>query len=191
MMTTDRTTDPAAPEETPTDAPAASAPAAPTDTTAETGAPEAIEKSEVDVLREALNVARAREARALADYQNLQRRASDARAEVHRVAVADVVAGLLPVLDDLERAVESAPDDVKDHPWAEGVRLVLQGFHRALEQRGVEQIHALNQPFDPNQHEAVGEAPGPEQQVVHLVRRGYVVQGRVIRPAMVMVGAGE
>ena len=146
---------------------------------------------EPDDLGRELEAARAREARALADYQNLLRRAREERAEVGRVAVADAVSGFLPVIDDLERAVDSAPEDVRDHPWAEGVRLVLQSFRRALEQRGVEEIHALHQPFDPNKHEAVGQAPGPENEVVHLVRRGYAVQDRVIRPAMVMVGNGE
>ncbi|GMU40533.1 MAG: protein GrpE [Chloroflexota bacterium] len=146
---------------------------------------------DLEALRAALDEARAREARALADYQNLLRRAREERAEIGRIAVADAVAGLLPVLDDLERAVDSAPEDVRDHAFAEGVRLVLQGFRRALEQRGVEEIHALHQPFDPNKHEAVGQAPGPENQVVHLVRRGYAVNDRVIRPAMVMVGSGE
>ncbi|MDO9445584.1 MAG: nucleotide exchange factor GrpE, partial [Dehalococcoidia bacterium] len=90
---------------------------------------------EVDDLGRELEAARAREARALADYQNLLRRAREERAEVGRVAVADAVSGFLPAIDDLERAVDSAPDDVRDHPWAEGVRLVLQGFRRALEQR--------------------------------------------------------
>lgn len=170
---TDEHTAPAAPEEP--------LPAESSDTAA----------PELDDLGRELEAARAREARALADYQNLLRRAREERAEVGRVAVADAVSGFLPVIDDLERAVESAPEDVRDHPWAEGVRLVLQGFRRALEQRGVEEIHALHQPFDPNKHEAVGQAPGPENEVVHLVRRGYAVQDRVIRPAMVMVGNGE
>ncbi len=153
---------------------------------------DALEATEdIESLRRALDEARAREARAMADYQNLLRRAGEERAEIGRFALSEVVGGLLPVLDDLERAVDSAPDDVRDHPWAEGVRLVLQSFRRALEQRGVQEIHALHQPFDPNKHEAVGQAPGPENEVVHLVRRGYAVQDRVIRPAMVMVGNGE
>lgn len=174
---TDQTTEPAAADSLPTIDLDGGDTAAPAD--------------DLEALRAALDEARAREARALADYQNLLRRAREERAEIGRIAVADAVSGLLPVLDDLERAVESAPAEVRDHAFTEGVRLVLQGFRRALEQRGVEEIHALHQPFDPNKHEAVGQAPGPENQVVHLVRRGYAVNDRVIRPAMVMVGSGE
>lgn len=150
-------------------------------------------------LQQELEQVRAQYARALADYQNLERRSREDRAEVGRAALAGVVVGLLPVLDDLQRAIEAADnasdatDDrgMDEASWLEGVRLVAQKFAQTLQQLGMEEIHALGQPFDPNRHEAVGGAPGPDGQVVHLLRRGYLLKGQVVRPAMVMVGNGE
>jgi len=148
-------------------------------------------------LQQELEQMRAQYARALADYQNLERRSREDRAELHRSALAGVVLSLLPVLDDLQRAIEAADnaaagaDAVGEASWLDGVRLVAQKFGQTLQQMGLEEIHALGQPFDPNKHEAVGGAPGPDGQVVHLLRRGYTLKGQVVRPAMVMVGNGE
>lgn len=153
--------------------------------------PPADDTSSVDALREELDQARAAHQRAVADYQNLLRRSRDERAEIGRSAIADAVGVLLPVLDDLDRALDSVHDEIREHPWVEGVRLVAQKCKSVLEAQGVQEIHALGQPFDPSRHDAVGSAPGPEGMVVHLVRRGYALADRVVRPAMVMVGAGE
>lgn len=148
-------------------------------------------------LQQELEQMRAQYARALADYQNLQRRSREDRAEVNRLALAGVVISLLPVLDDLQRAIETADnaaasaETAVEGSWLDGVRLVAQKFGQTLQQFGVEEIHALGQPFDPNLHEAVSGAPGPEGQVVHLLRRGYTLKGQVLRAAMVMVGNGE
>jgi len=169
-------------------------------TTPETEVPEFDEATEsaeagdaaptLESLQQELESARAQHARAVADYQNLERRAREERTEVGRLALAGVISAFLPVLDDLQRAIEAAPDSA-DANWLEGVNLVAQKFSGVLTQSGVEEIHALGQAFDPNMHEAVGQAPGPEGQVVHLLRRGYTLKGNVIRPAMVMVGNGD
>ena len=80
----------------------------------------------VESLRADLEQARAQHLRSVADYQNLQRRAQEERAEFGRYQLTASVLNFLPVLDDLERAVESTHDDIRDHPWVEGVRLVMQ-----------------------------------------------------------------
>lgn len=160
------------------------------------GAPEAtaspVEEGEADLesLHADLEAARAAHARAVADYQNLLRRSRDERAEWSAAAVSGAVSAFLPVIDDLERAIDATPGEMSDQPWAEGVRLVMQKFRGVLEQSGVTEIHALGKPFDPARHEAAGTAPGPEGAVVHLVRRGYALGDRVVRPAMVIVGVG-
>ena len=97
----------------------------------------------------------------------------------------------LPVLDDLERAVESEHEEIKSHPWVEGVTLVMQKFRNVLESAGVTEVHALGQPFDPAKHEAVGSAPGPDGTVVRVLRRGYTLNDKVLRAAMVLVGDGD
>lgn len=156
------------------------------------GTPDGAEAPEsLDALRAQLEEAQAGYARARADYANLERRSQEQRFEVGRAALGDAVRGFLPILDDLQRALEAAESGGDSGPLVEGVRLVAQKFKSTLEQHGVEEIHALGQPFDPMKHEAVGAAPGPEGTVVHLLQRGYSLRDRVIRPAMVMVGNGE
>lgn len=159
------------------------------------GEPEASASSaegepDLESLRADLDGARAAHARAVADYQNLLRRSRDERAEWSAAAVSGAVSAFLPAIDDLERAIDATPGEMSDQPWAEGVRLVMQKFRGVLEQSGVTEIHALGKPFDPVRHEATGTAPGPEGAVVHLVRRGYALGDRVVRPAMVVVGVG-
>lgn len=155
--------------------------------------PEAPSEAVADTLSrdEEIEQLRAQYQRAVADYQNLERRSREGRAEAVRLALGGLVAGFLPVIDDLDLALESAPEDNAGAQWVEGVRLVQQKFAQVLQQHGVQEIHALGQPFDPTRHEAVGQAPGPEGQVVHLLRRGYTLHDHVVRPAMVMVGNGE
>lgn len=155
-----------------------------------TASPAAAGEPALESLRADLEAARAAHARAAADYQNLLRRSRDERTEWGAAAVAGAVSAFLPVLDDLERAIDATPGELSEQPWAEGVRLVMQKFRGVLEQSGVTEIHALGKPFDPVRHEAAGTAPGPAGAVVHLVRRGYALGDRVVRPAMVMVGAG-
>lgn len=144
-----------------------------------------------DTLRAELEQVRAQYQRAMADYQNLERRSREERAEIGRIALAGVVIGLLPVLDDLERALEAAKQNPGDASLREGVQLVAQKFRQALEQQGVTEIEADGKPFDPTCHESVGASPGPEGQVTMVLRRGYALRDRVVRPAMVMVGNGE
>ena len=155
-----------------------------------TASPTEVGEMDLAALRAELDLARGAQARAVADYQNLLRRSRDERAEWSAAAVAGAVTAFLPVLDDLERAIEATPGEMSEQPWAEGVRLVMQKFRGVLEQSGITEIHALGKPFDPARHEAAGTAPGPDGSVIHLVRRGYALGDRVVRPAMVIVGAG-
>ena len=145
----------------------------------------------VESLREALDQAHAARLRAAADYQNLQRRAQEERTEFGRFQLTATVMNILPVLDDLELALDAVHDGIKDDPWVDGIRLVMQKFQGVLEAAGVKEIHALSQPFSPERHEAIGSAPGPQNEVVRVLRRGYTLGERVVRPAMVMVGDGE
>jgi molecular chaperone GrpE len=145
----------------------------------------------VESLRAELEQTRAQHLRAVADYQNLQRRATEERSEFARHQLTATVLNFLPVLDDLELAVESASDEIRELPWVEGIRLVMQKFRNVLESANVAEIHALGQPFDPAKHEAVGQAPGPDGTVVRVLRRGYQLNDRVMRAAMVLVGDGD
>lgn len=128
--------------------------------------------------------------RAAADYQNLKRRMEQERSEVGRLANASLVINLLPLIDDLERALRTVDTNLAGLTWIDGVWLIYRKFQAVLENAGVKEIPAEDLPFDPNVHEAIGEAPGEEGKVVSVVQKGYGLGDRVVRPAMVIVGKG-
>ena len=129
--------------------------------------------------------------RAAADYQNLKRRMEQERSEVGRLANASLVMNLLPLIDDLERALRTVDANLAGLTWIDGVWLIYRKFQAILENAGVKEIPAEGQAFDPNVHEAISEAPGDEGKVVSVVQKGYLLGDRVIRPAMVIVGKGQ
>lgn len=126
--------------------------------------------------------------RAAADYQNFKRRVEQERSEVGRLANASLVINLLPLLDDLERALRTVDTKLAGLTWIDGIWLIYRKFQAVLENAGVKEIAAEGQPFDPNVHEAISEAPGEEGKVVSVVQKGYTLGDRVLRPAMVIVG---
>ena len=112
------------------------------------------------------------------------------RSEVGRLANAALVINLLPLLDDLERALRTIDTKLAGLTWIDGIWLIYRKFQAVLENAGVREIQAEGQPFDPQVHEAIGEAPGEEGEVVSVVQKGYQLGDRVVRPAMVVVGRG-
>lgn len=133
----------------------------------------------------------ARLQRAQADYINYKRRVEQERSEFVRQAGADVILGILPALDDLDRALESVPADIKEHSWVDGIRHISRKLHSELEARGLQKIESNGQTFDPNIHESVALSKGKEGVVVEEVKPGYRLYDRVLRPCSVVVGNGE
>jgi molecular chaperone GrpE len=129
--------------------------------------------------------------RAAADYQNLKRRMEQERAEVGRLASASLVINLLPLVDDMERALRTVDSKLAGLTWIDGIWLIYRKFQQVLENAGVREIPAEGGPFDPNVHEAISEAEGEPGKVVSVVQKGYSLGDRVIRPAMVIVGRGD
>ncbi len=125
--------------------------------------------------------------RTAADLENFKKRAAREREEVQRFGNERVLKDLLPVLDDLERALASAPEG---DPLAKGVQLVKAGFEQALARHGVKGFSAMGQPFDPALHEALLQVPTADAApgtVVLEHARGFTLNDRLIRPAMVGV----
>ena len=118
------------------------------------------------------------------NYKNrIQRDAETQRANMK----GDIIKKVLPVLDDLQRALQNRP---ADEAWAGGIDLIARKFQSILESEGVTRIEAEGQPFDPNFHEAISHEPSDTVEsghVIAVVQNGYVIGERVIRPAMVRV----
>ena len=169
------------------DAPEPSAQAEPVEAEAEPETLEAqLEKASAEAQRYLANWQRAE-----ADFSNYKRRMEQERDEARRTANAALIINVLPVLDDLERALASLDISLAGLTWFDGIRLIYRKLLLVLESAGVRQIEAEGQPFDPRFHEAVMHGPGPEGKVVAEVQRGYKLHDRVLRPAMVVVGKGE
>ena len=128
--------------------------------------------------------------RAAADYQNFKRRVEQERSEVSQLANVSLMINLLPLIDDLERALGNVDAHLAGLTWLDGIRLIHRKFQALLEMYGASEIEADGQQFDPNVHEAVMFGEGDEGKVTSVVQKGYMLGGRVLRPAMVVVGNG-
>lgn len=132
--------------------------------------------------------------RAVADYKNYKRRTEQERAELIRSASAALLLKLLPVMDDLERAMASVTPDVAETPWYGGFKLIPQKLQTILESEGVTRMQTVGEPFDPNRHEAIIYEPsedGEDGKVIAELQHGYLLRDRVLRPAMVKVSQGK
>ena len=130
--------------------------------------------------------------RTQADFENYRKRAAKDAASAGERAKAGLVRELLPVLDNLERALATAVhDDGDSSPVVEGVRLVRADLAGVLERTGVESFDPAGEPFDPTVHEALSTRPAPEGVhpgvVVDVVEKGYRLNDTVLRPARVIV----
>ncbi|MBI5566617.1 MAG: nucleotide exchange factor GrpE [Chloroflexi bacterium] len=129
--------------------------------------------------------------RARAEFANYKRRTDAERIEMNTNAGANVLARVLPIVDDFDRAATTLPVDLKDQPWVNGVLLVHRKLTGLLEQSGVKPIViAPGDAFDPNLHEAITHEESADIESGHIigeVTRGYTLGERVLRPAMVRV----
>jgi molecular chaperone GrpE len=146
--------------------------------------------AELDKLREE---AKAEILRARAEMENQRRRLQRDRDEFKKVAAADVLQKLMPPIDHFELAVKSFSATADPQSVMTGVELIFGELLSVLEQAGLSRISPLGEKFDPNFHEAIGTAQladKPANEVVECMRAGYVLSGRVLRPAMVRVNLG-
>jgi molecular chaperone GrpE len=128
--------------------------------------------------------------RAQADYSNLKRRTDNERASVADEAKEKIIKKILPIIDDFERGLQNVPEELKASPWVTGVAMIDKKFKTFLEQERVSEIPALDQPFNPNVHEAVQideDSSGDKDVVSEVYQKGYKIGDKVIRPAVVKV----
>jgi molecular chaperone GrpE len=128
--------------------------------------------------------------RQVAESENFRKRANRERDEAIRFANEALVKDLLPVIDNLERAVAHAKDGGNGKPLVEGVEMVLRGFFDTLAKHGVVPIAAVGQRFDPEKHEAMAQIESGTYEpdtVVEEYHKGYLLRDRLLRPALVSV----
>ncbi|MEH8259673.1 nucleotide exchange factor GrpE [Aeromonas veronii] len=134
---------------------------------------------------------RERALRTAAEMENLRRRTELDVEKAHKFALEKFAVELLPVLDNLERAIELADKENEAlKPMIEGVELTLKSMQSGVAKFGLVALDPLNQPFDPNAHQAMSMVPSADvapNTVIAVMQKGYDLNGRVIRPAMVMI----
>jgi molecular chaperone GrpE len=150
--------------------------------------------AEVEALRKKLEEAASKTSeykdswlRSQAEFQNYRKRIERDSELTYITLKGDIIKRILPVLDDLERALQNRS---ADDAWANGIELVARKFQNILESEGIKKIDAVGTEFDPNFHEAISHEPADGTQsghVIGVVQNGYMIGERVIRPALVRV----
>lgn len=126
--------------------------------------------------------------RVQADFVNYRARMDDERRRNIENTQASTIMKLLPVVDNIERAISHVPHDLADNPWAKGVAALGKSLDKSLADMGVSRIQAVGEPFSPLLHEAVSaEGEGDDEVVSEELRAGYLLGSQVMRPAMVKV----
>jgi len=132
--------------------------------------------------------------RTYAEMENIKKRGIKEREELAKYANESLIREMLPMIDSLDKAIAHARDDQDSSALIEGLELTRDGLMKTLEKAGLEAVEALGKPFDPNFHEAVSQqrddtvAPG---HVMIELQKGYVLNGRLIRPSTVVISSGK
>lgn len=145
-------------------------------------------EAEVGVLKDKL-------LRAVADAENVRRRADQEKREAAQYGAAALARDMIEILDNFDRAIDAAPKDFDGAAamLLEGVRMIRKSFLTALERHGVKRFEPLGQKFDPYRHQAIAEAPSSDHEpgvVCHVAQPGYGIGDRVLRAASVVVSKG-
>lgn len=136
--------------------------------------------------------------RAVADYHNLEKRVAEGRSELTKWGTGELLVKILPTLDHLEQALGGASEQERQSGWFKGVELAVKQLYQVLQSEGLDQIAVdpstalgTGSQFDPNLHEAVDTQAGEDNKILKVVRKGYTLNGKILRPAAVVVGRQE
>lgn len=152
-----------------------------------------IEKQEekVENFEEKFNELNDKYLRLYSEYDNYRKRTANEKVELIKTAAENTILALLPVIDDFERALPTM-ENAEDKTHYEGIMLIYNKLKHTLEQKGLEEIKAVGEPFNTDEHEALTQIPAPSEdmkdKVIDVVQKGYKLNGKVIRYARVVVG---
>lgn len=139
-----------------------------------------------------INAANDKYARLLAEFENYKKRTSKEKIDIIQSAGKEVIANLLPVLDDLDRALASMQQATDIEPVKQGIELVNSKFRKTLEQQGLQEMDVVGEPFDSEFQEAITTIPAPSEdlknKVIDVIEKGYFLNGKVVRYAKVVIG---
>lgn len=124
--------------------------------------------------------------RVLADYQNLEKRVAEEKGEWIKSANKSLILKLLPTLEHLETVLKTAKDQGESSNWLEGIEMIVKQFRETLKEEGLEPVACES--FDPQLHEVVEVQNGPEGKILDILSMGYKLNGKLVKPAKVVVG---
>jgi molecular chaperone GrpE len=130
--------------------------------------------------------------RVQAEYDNFRKRTQKEKEAASKYRSQDLAEALLPVVDNLDRALQTVQDEEANKGFVDGIRMVHRQLLEAFDKQGIEAIETVGQPFDPHQHQAVMQVENADYEpntVVQELQKGYKLKDRVIRPAMVQVNS--
>lgn len=157
------------------------------------GEPQNETEKKIAALEEQLAQANDKYLRLYSEFDNFRRRTAKERVDLMNMAGAEIIKSLLPVIDDFERALKNNEKATDVAAVNEGVNLIAQKFRSMLGKNGLEPMNSMGQPFDVDMHEAITNIPAPSEdmkgKVIDEVEKGYLLNGKVIRFAKVVVGA--
>lgn len=128
--------------------------------------------------------------RMTADFQNYKKRVEKEKSDIYSFANEKLILDILPIVDNFERALHSSSEEVKGESFIKGIEMIFQQFGEMLKKNGVQEIDALGNLFDPNFHHAVMQEDHADYEsntVIDVFQKGYTLNEKVIRPAMVKV----
>lgn len=150
-------------------------------------------KAELETTRQKSDEYLAGLQRERAEFTNFRRRTTEEREQMLGLAGEDLIRKVLAIADDFDLAIDNRPAELAENSWVEGVAAIDRKLRALLESEGVNPVEAEpGTAFDPRQHEAIVNVPGtgrPEGAIVDVIRRGYRLRDRVLRPALVAVAA--
>lgn len=147
-------------------------------------------KQDLKELEDKLSATEEQLKRAVADYRNLEKRIQEDGLMVAQYSKAQLVNKILPALDSLDQAVAGASGSEAESGWLKGVLMAIKQLRQALAEEGLLEIDTSGK-FDPLLHEAVDVREGENDKILEVVVRGYTLNGKMIRPAKVVVGKSE